>query len=81
VAGEKLSLTAIAGSVRVTWPATGASRVIPVGQTLPVQGPGTEAPPPGAPAAAAGAPAGETEIPPTPSVPAIRDTVEGSPFK
>ena len=80
IAGERLAVTALAGNVTVSYPATGKQEGLPVGQTVPVLGP--DAPGPAAPAET-GAAAGTTgtAVPPDPTMPVIRDTVEGSPYK
>jgi hypothetical protein len=79
IAGERLSVTALAGVVRVTYPAIDKTEDLPVGQTAAVLGPGA---PPGLP------PPGEETatfsdrgVPDPPGIPIIRDTTEGSPYK
>jgi hypothetical protein len=80
VAGERLTVTGIAGSVRVTYPATGASEPLPAGKTVPVLGPDAPGPIPGGETAEV-PPAGVAPYPAVPSVPVIRDTVEASKFR
>ena len=80
VAGERLTVTGIAGSVRITYPATGASETLAAGKTVPVLGPDAPGPLPGA-ETTEGAPAGAEAYPAVPSVPVIRDTIEASKFR
>ncbi len=82
VAGERLSVTALAGKVDLRYPATGKTESVPVGQTVPVLGP--DAPPglpPAGEEAAAAAGVSDRDVPDAPTMPIVRDTVEGSPYK
>jgi YD repeat-containing protein len=81
VAGERLTVTGVAGDIQVVYPATGVSEPLPVGKTVPVQGEGAPPalPPLGSETTPRGSPA--EGVPSLPTYPVIRDTVEGSPFK
>jgi ferric-dicitrate binding protein FerR (iron transport regulator) len=81
VAGERLTVTGVAGDVQVTYPATGTSESLPAGKTLPVQGEG--APPALAPLGEETTKRGSPSegVPSIPTYPVIQGTVEGSPYK
>jgi hypothetical protein len=81
VAGERLTVTGIAGAIRITYPATGASESLPAGKTVPVLGPDAPGPAPGADATGGTSSVGTDPYPADPTVPVVRDTVEASKFR